>query len=387
MAAWEHILTEGQSLAVGSQGTPSLSAVSEVGNAWIAALDGTTAVPLKSATQQRPDLSLGYRAGGRRPATQFALSTHGQGGQAIAALSKGGATGKYEEAIATYLATHAARLAAGDTHSPGSVHFIQGEADQTFGTPRATYLAALTKLLADHRADLSAPTLAMICSQTATWAHYGNAPSIGLAQLDGARTVPGLYLVGGQYQLEYYTDGLHLTNIGYYHLGELHERAHEAVRTGAGWAPFAPIATALQPSYLDVQFHVPIGALQFDTTIVPAQANMGFSLSGTAATITAATLNGTDKVRLALSRPIVEATARVGYGVVANNGSVGLGNLCDSEATVSAKDGKRLANWALHFDDSLGVVPVGPTTGFAVSTIYLTMPDKRLIQITPAQLG
>lgn len=382
MADWEHILDEGQSLSVGSQGDPSLSTVSEAGNAWIAASDGTTAVPLKSSVQQRPGLSMGYRIGASRPGKQFAISNHGLGGQSLAQLSKGGSSGKYEQAIACGLATRSAKLGLGDTFAFGPMHLIQGEADQTFGTPRAAYLATLTQLHADHLTDLGIGSLPMVSSQTATWAHYGNAPSIGLAQLDAARTLPWFYLMGGQYQLSYAPDGLHMDNVGYYHLGELHARAHEAVVAGTGWAPFAPIATDLHPTYLDVTFHVPTGSLEFDTTILPAQPAMGFSLSGTDAAITSAAIVGADTVRLGLSEPVTEVGARVGYGVTANNGSVGLGNLCDGDTTLSVLDGTRLANWAVHFDDDLGVTHSGPTTGFELNDLYYTLPDKRLIKIT-----
>lgn len=381
MADWKHILTSGQSLSVGSQGTPSLSTLSEVANAWIAAVDGTTVNPLKSAGQQRPDLSMGYRIGEARPTKQFALSTHGLGGNSIAQLSKGGSSGKYEEFIACGNATRSAKLALGDTFAFEPMHWIHGESDQTLGTPRSVYLAALQQLHADQLTDLAIASLPMISSQTATWAHYNNAPSIGLAMVDAARTLSWFHLACPQYQLEYYTDGLHLRNIGYYHLGELHARAHEAVVSGAGWAPFAPIATTVAIDHVDVQFHVPNGALEFDTTIVPAQENMGFSLSGTAAEILSAYIVYNDTVRLMTDRPITEVGARVGYGVVQNNGSVGLGNLCDGETAVSAKDGTRIANWALQFDDDLGVVNTGPTTSFLVNALYLTMPDKRLIKL------
>jgi hypothetical protein len=51
-------------------------------------------------------------------------------------------------------------------------------------------------------------------NRTVTWAHYEIAPSIGLEQLDIARTIPGVWAVGGQHQLPY-ADGLHMNNVGY----------------------------------------------------------------------------------------------------------------------------------------------------------------------------
>ena len=359
----KHVLTSGQSLAVGSQGTPSLSTASETANTFLLAADGTIATPLKNATTQYPQLSMGYRIGASRPAETFAFSTHGLSGKTIAELSKGGSTGMYEQAIA-YVTASARQVEA--------LHWIQGEADQTFATPQATYLTSLATLHANYTADIAAITaqssLPLITSQTATWAHYGTPASIGLAQLKAAREQAGVYLVGGQYQLEYYTDGLHMTNVGYYHLGELHARAHEAVISGAGWAPFAPVGTNLTPGYLDVAFHVPTGALEFNTTRVPAQPNMGFSLHGTTATITGVSLVASDAVRLTLSKAVTEPGAAVGYGVAYDNGSVGLGNLTDGETTTSVYDGARLANWAVHFKDDLGIAASGETTAFRASS-------------------
>ena len=86
MAVFEHYLTLGQSLSVGSSGTPSISTVSEVGNAWIVAADGTAAIPLKSSTAQLPYLTMGYRVAAANPSKVMGFSTHGLSGQSIAML-------------------------------------------------------------------------------------------------------------------------------------------------------------------------------------------------------------------------------------------------------------------------------------------------------------
>jgi hypothetical protein len=361
VGVFKHYLTLGQSLPDGSQGTPALSTASEVANAYIVATDGTIANPLKSSTTQRPYLSMGYRIAAASPADTFGFSTHALSGQSIAQLSKGGSSGRYEQAIATVTAVHTARVAAGDTYTVPWINWFQGEADQTFGTTRAAYRAALLQLMADYAADImaitgqAAPPKWMI-NQTATWAHYENAPSIGLEQLDIARTVPNVWAVGGQYQLPY-ADGLHMNNVGYYYIGELIGRAINAVDAGQSWEPFAPSVITATADGLTVTFDVPTEPLVLDTALVPEQPFYGFSLTGTAASITGVSLSGSATVTIATDKPVTESTARLGYGVDANNGDVGLGNLRDSNASVSVYDGHALPDFALHASDSFTPYP------------------------------
>jgi hypothetical protein len=360
VGTFKHYLTLGQSLPDGSQGTPALSTVSEVTNAYIVATNGTIANELKSSTIQRPYLSMGYRIAAASPADTFGFSTHALSGQSIAQLSKGGSSGRYEQAIATVTAAHTARVAAGDTYTVPWINWFQGEADQTFGTTRAAYRAALLQLMADYAADIMAitgqaePPKWMI-NQTATWAHYENAASIGLEQLDIARTIPGVWAVGGQYQLPY-ADGLHMNNVGYYYVGELIGRAINAVNAGAAWKPFAPSSITATADGLTVTFDVPTGPLVLDTVLIPEQPFYGFSLSGTAAVITGVSLAG-DTVTITTDKPVTESTARLGYGVSSNNGAVGLGNLRDSNAALSGYDSHPLPDFALHASDSFTPFP------------------------------
>lgn len=368
-----HTITSGQSLSIGGVGTPALSTVSEEPNALLAASGGVLSA-LQSSTAQAPQLSMGYALARARPGQRLAFSTHGQGGRSIAQLSPGGDTGLYEQAIGRVNATRAAEVAAAGSYGVEALHWIQGEQDQELGTSLANYVASMVALRDAYRAGTDTPDLPMISSQTASWGYYGTPARIGLAQLRAARENDGIYIVGGQYQLPY-IDGQHPTNVGYYRLGELHARAHQAVIDGSGWAPFAPISYELTPSRIDVRYHVPYGPLRFDTAVVPAQPHRGFSLSGTAAAITAVALVSADTVRLSISRPITESTAAVGYGVSSVVGGVGAGNLADSHPGVSAYDSAPLANWALHSLD-----PVAPLPGSVAwrGALYVTLPGGEL---------
>jgi len=361
MVAVEHYVTFGQSLPDGSQGAPSISTVEEVSNAFIYVLAGTRANALRSATIQRPYISMGYRIAAASPGKIFGFSTHALSGQSIAQLSKGGSSGRYEQMLTTITNAHAAEVAAGNTHTVPWINFFQGEADQTFGTTRADYRARFLQLKADFTADVMAATGQVtppkwMINQTATWAHYENAPSIGLEQVDMARTIPNVWCVGGQYQLPY-ADGLHMNNVGYYYMGEMIGRAINAVNAGGAWKPFAPSAITATAGGLEVTYDVPVGSLVLDTALIAQQPSYGFSLAGTAATITGVSLTGASTVTITTDRPVTESTARLGYGVTANNGSVGLGNLRDSNASLSGYDGSPLPDFALHLSDAFTPFP------------------------------
>jgi hypothetical protein len=99
-----------------------------------------------------------------------------------------------------------------------------------------------------------------------------------------------------------------------------------------------------------VTFDVPTGPLVLDTVLIPEQPFYGFSLDGTAAVITSASLAG-DTVTITTDKPATEATARLGYGVSANNGEVGLRNLRDSNAALSGYGSHPTPDFALHASD------------------------------------
>lgn len=390
MSVFEHYLTLGQSLPDGSQGTPSLSTVSEVTNAFIVATNGTIANELKSATIQRPYLSMGYRIAATDASKVFGFSTHALSGQSIAQLSKGGSSGRYEQSIATVTAAHTARSAAGDTYSVPWINLFHGEADQTLGTSRAAYRAAFIQLMADYTTDIMAITGQPVApkwmiNQTATWAHYANAASIGLEQLDMARTIPNVWAVGGQYQIPYFSDGLHMTNVGYYRIGELIGRSINALRSGGTWKPFAPKTITATVGGLTVQYDMPISPLVFDTTLISAQPNYGYSLSGTSALITSVTLTASDTVTITTNKPVTESGAKLGYGVSANNGSVGLGNLRDSNTAFSGYDATPIPNWALQSNDQITPYPTLPGKIYTILQKYWLDADGRTYVVTPGR--
>jgi len=383
MATLKIVGDSGQSLDVGSQGAPAISTTTENANAFLINVPGgaLTALFRDSSGPQRPALSMMYRIADANAGQRYASTTNGMGAQTISQLSKGGSSGMYENTIAAMNAAKTAEIAAGGTVLIDPFHFIQGEQDQVGGTAFGTYKSRVLQ----YRTDLSNDTnggipIPFIMSQTATWAYYGTEARIGLAQLDLARTLPDVYALA-QYQLPYASDGLHMTRVGYYRLGELHARIHNAVTSGLGWKPFAPKTRVLNPSSIVLKFDVPSGSLAFDTTVVAAQPNYGFSLSGTAATITSVTITASDEITIGISQPITEPGSAVGYGVKYGTGP-GLGNLRDSETAVSKYDNAPLANWALHFSDDLGIPQPEATKLWVTSDKYLIGPSGALYQLS-----
>lgn len=381
-----HDLVAGQSLAAGTPSVtsplpPPLTTTPE--NSRARMVNKTTGalidlVPDGSPLRQRPELSRLPRIAEANPGQVFATSTHAQGSQTIAMLSPGGSSGKYEEAILTVQRAKAAATSAGQSYLVRGLSWIQGEADTSAGTTAAAYKAAVLALRDAYTTDVGAATGQsalgpFVMSQTATWPHYSSDPRISLAQLDLARTVSGFYLVGGQYQLPGYEDGLHLTPLGYYYLGELHARAWNRITSGAGWLPFSPNTVTVTGSTIVLDYDVPTGSLVLDTTTVPAQPNYGFSVTGTPASIASVAVTGPKQVTITMTSPIQGAGGQVGYGVTApvvGAGSPpGRGNLRDSDPGVSAWDGVPLRNWAALWQSDL---PAGGSlSAWQINGVYL----------------
>lgn len=361
MADVKHSLSSGQSLSVGWLGTPIISTVTEAANSRYAT--GTTMSTLVASGVQKHEVSMGYRLSQAYPAVTYAVSGHGVAGESIANLSKGGSTGAYEAATTRVTDMRTGRIAAGDTYAVTAFHFIQGERDQLDGTTQQHYIDLAVQMLTDLRADIAAiqgaaQTFPFILSQTSTWGRVSAPASIGLAQLRLAREMPGFYLACPQYQLPYNADNIHLTPAGYYYLGELHARAERKIIDTGTWKPVAPTGYTVVGNTIKVAYDVPVAPLVFDTTAIAAQPNMGYSLTGTLATITGVSITGPKEVTVTCNQPPTEPTTRLGYGVSSGLYS-GLGNLRDSETAVSAYDAKPLPNWAVHSSDYLtGTNPV-----------------------------
>lgn len=373
-----HVLGTGQSLAVGSQGTPLLSTTQPFDNYMFntgpvaGGVNLSSFVPLTERGVETMSSALAALATQMaetevlaalpppRNKHRILVSVHGVGGTAYAGLKKG--TAPYANGMAQVTAARDITQKTGLTYVVRAVTNVHGESDHIAGN--AAYEQNLVEWQADYEKDVRAITLQpepipMFQTQVSSWTRYGQATSlIPQAQLDAHVKNQGkIILVGPKYFLPY-ADGVHLTGQGYRWLGEYYAKAYRTVvLEGRAFEPVRPKSARIAGNDVIVDFHVPSPPLVFDTQRVTAVANMGFELSNGAARppiIQSVTIMGPDKVRIqcATTPP---ATTRVRYAFTGNALAFGgprtgpRGNLRDSDPTKS-RNGDDLFNWSVHFD-------------------------------------
>lgn len=372
MVEIEYSILTGQSYVGGSESTPALtptprwpSNVTQVlsqpdatneghalgtrvtmqeGDGWGVVVDG-----------QRPSSTLAWGVYERRmlddPSAHVTLATRGQGGASLAQISQG--TAFYND----HLSRVTAAVALNDELRVYMIHLMQGERDQDIGTTEASYLSTLQSLYDDYNADLKAATgqsqdvLGIVQDQM----DADRDMTIGLAQLKAHRQFAFHTLAGPRYHLPRFSDELHLINVGYYKLGEIHARAHNAVRDG-GWEPVHPWQISIDGTTVRVRFHVPVMPLVFDTTTVAAVTDMGFSYHDTASPLDGGPMSAdivnvaieADSVLLELDQAPGGADPHIAYGSINRHG-----NLRDSDPLESQHDATPLRNWCCHFYDPI----------------------------------
>ena len=379
--ALNHVLSTGQSLSVGSQGTPILSTTQPFENVMFVTgvrAGGTgltsfvplveTGVETMSAGMSSliTDLARNDTLKGK-PAPKndhrLLVSCHGVGGTAYVGLKKG--TVAYQNGMAQVTAGMALAKAASLTYVVRAVTNVHGESDHV--AMNATYEQDLVDWQKDYETDVKAATgqtepIPMFHTQMSSWTKYGQATSaIPQAQLDASTKSGGkIVMVGPKYFLSYVADGVHLSAQGYRHMGEYYAKAYRrVVLEGKAWEPVRPKTVTLAGDTIRVVFHVPTPPLVFDTTLVAAAANRGFEYtddSGAPPAIASVALDGPDAVTIKLAAaPSAAAKKRVRYAFTGVAGATGgpttgaRGTLRDSDATPS-RNGSPLWNWAVHFD-------------------------------------
>lgn len=326
---------------------------------------------------QRPSSTLGYGIYERRresdPSAQVTVVTRGNSGADLSSLSQG--TNPYNDLIARL--TDAEPLV--DSIQVVMLHLMQGERDQIIGTTDATYLSLLEALYEDYNVDCKAVTgqnqdiVGLVQDQMDNYRDL----RIGLTQLKAHRQFSFHYLAGPRYHIPRAADDLHLINVGYYKLGEIHARAHNRVRDG-GWEPVHPWQITLDGTTVRVRFHVPVMPLVFDTTTVPSVTDRGFSYHDTADPTAAGPMSAeivdvsieADTVVLELDQAPAGGAPHISCGVI--NRHI---NLRDSDPFASQYDGAPLRNWCCHFYDPIdyeGSPPQALRTAGVVTSGSLT---------------
>ncbi len=382
-----HVLGAGQSLSVGTAGSPRLTGTQPYDNLTFSSgvVSGgtglTSLVPLienslsegrsvetpwsafaNLVTKAARESVLVNEVPGRRT-HDLLVSSHGVGGVSYAGLKKG--TQPFANGMAQVAAGLSLARAAGKSYVVRAVAIMHGESDHI--ERNSNYQANLVEWYADYAAGIKAITcqnipVPMFESQISSWSVLGQATSdIPSAQLAAHLAVPGgIILVGAKYHLPYSPDGLHPTNEGYRHLGEDYAKAYRrVVLEGGSWEPLRPLSVTRSGVVITVRFSVPAPPLVLDTTRVTNPGQFGFEYvdaSARPAQIVSVSLTGPDTATITLSEVPTASGKRLRYAFTAAPGNPAgpatgpRGNLRDSDPTVS-RHGYELFNWAVHFDE------------------------------------
>lgn len=348
-------IVTGQSLAVGPGPAP-ISTTPEYPEAVYRAGPRDRPLTVGSGTGQA-GCSLGYRLHEFTGSTVI-IASSGAGGSTLRQISKGGDTGVYERAMTDVAASMRLVGLDGGFADVRTLHLIHGESDMQARTDQPTYRAQMRRLLADYTDDIAAiggraVRPRMIVCQVNSWPQYElDQPTVGLAQLAEHVDSDRVFLVGPKYHLPSQADGIHLTSVGYYRLGEYHARVAARLMAGRSWEPLRPLAAKLEGRRIVVPFAVPATPLRFDTSTVPPEPHHGFTFTDDSESpppITSVELEGDGtSVVVGLESAPAGSQRRLRYGFRNQRG-----NLRDSETVTSRLDGAELANWCVHFDQEV----------------------------------
>ena len=377
-----HILGTGQSLSVGAAGEPPLSTKQPYDNMMF----NTGVIAGGTNLTSFVDLAEGPTV--ETFSSEFAneisklgtakhdllISGHGISGRPYSVIKKGGTEPAYANGMAQVKAGHDLAVAAGKTYVVRGVTNVHGESDHQIDN--AHYKEDMIEFQSNYDADVKAMTgqtepVPMFMTQFSTWTIIGggNHPtpittSIIPAQMLAAHIErPGkIVLVGAKYHLPYAADGLHLTNVGYQHMGEDYAKVYKhVVLEGKTWEPIRPKKVTRAGKVITVQFFVPSPPLVMDTTIVsdPGKNGFEFAQTGSVVAIESVAIAGADTVTITLASEPTGTNQRIRYAFTGTSGAKGgpttgpRGNLRDSDATPSLGN-YPLFNWCIHFDE---VVP------------------------------
>ena len=394
-----HVFNYGQSLSVG-QAAPAISTTQSYDNLmfvrgmrpqydypaetaaqWYASLQPAIEAqsPTQSILAETPSMGTGDSIKERilvedglaynSMSYQLLLSAPGYGATNISQLSKG--TTHYNRMVEQAQYGLALANAANKTYAVQAVTWTQGESDYISGTTQAAYVTALNTLIADINTDIKAATgqtknIPVIGYQIASHKVYSRTtPNIALGQLEVEGSNPLVYIATPMYHFAYAgAADAHLTNVSSRWLGAYYGLAYKRiVIDGVDWKPLKPLSSMKQGKTAVIKFHVPVGRLVLDTTLVAANTNYGFELVdsvGAALTISSIAVIGPDTVKV-VAAATIPAGAKLRYAW-SGSGTVGSsdgprGNLRDTQGDSIVFDptgiNKPMHNWCVIFELSL----------------------------------
>ena len=365
-----HILSTGQSLAVGAASTAE-SVKQPYGNLMLAfgvqasaGFSGPFAPLVESGVETMSsalanaltDLALTDGI----PLVSL-VSVHGGGGTPYSGVKKG--TALYQRGLDQVSGALERTKVNGQSYVVRAVTSVHGESDSL--AKSTTYEADIIQWQVDYETDVQRLTgqtlpVPMFHTQNSQQAES----RIPFDMLAAHIAAPGkVILVGPKYHLTY-SDGTHLTTSSYKHLGEDYAKAYRrVVLEGGTWEPVRPKTITRDGATILIVFHVPVPPLVLDTTLVPANDHYGFGYVDATAdpakprapgqdpVIERVEVIAPDTVRITLSSvPIVPGRIRYAVDYVGNTGPHG--NLRDSDATPS-RFGFDLSNWGVQFEEDI----------------------------------
>ncbi|HSE56663.1 MAG TPA: fibronectin type III domain-containing protein, partial [Candidatus Paceibacterota bacterium] len=401
-AAYYHILSTGQSLAVGYNSTTALTTTQPYNNLMLTNGVEATSTPLialresgngENGNVETPSSAMANTIRALdvfgRP---FIVGLHGHGGAPYNDIKKG--TSYYSRGMTQ--ATNSASYVTGTlggVYYPRAVTLTHGETDYDNGVSAATYQGYLEEMQNDYETDLNtiagtSGTIPLFINQM----NAGLTGTIAVSQLDAHRdNTDSIILVGPKYQMEYASDHVHLTNTGSKYLGELMGKVMEKVLLqGESWNPLMPTAVSRVGAVITASFAIPTGTLAIDTTLVAQRPNYGFEFTqtgGNSPTISSVSLTNNDtEVQVTLSATPTGTNQRLRYAYTctgnhtgaydflcgdADDGTYVGGNIRDTDSTTSSATGSTglvLYDWLVAFDEPITSDTTAPTVSSITST-------------------
>lgn len=372
-----HVLSTGQSLALGFNAFPILSTSQPYHNLSLSS---------NFLGVDPPFIDLQEINGHESPSSGLAnslhvldsasgtvvIGMHASSGAPYLDLKKG--TGPWLQAMTQVTRTNqtAHALDSNATYFPVGVTVVHGEADNNAGRA-AFYQGYLEEWQRDYEHDidsiLGSPVgIPLFVSQMNT----GWSGEMAVAQLNAHKANPGkIILVGPKYQYRYF-DGLHLNNNESKHLGEMLAKViNEVSLKGYTWNPLMPTAVNRNGNVIVVQYHIPFGTLDIDTTSVAKRPHLGFEFVQTGGNnvsiVDVALINNASQVQITLSGIPTGSNQLLRYAYTCYAGGTGFpacgnaadsmnvgGNIRDMDSTVSqaiGSTGMPLYNWSVAFEE------------------------------------
>lgn len=333
------ILGYGQSLSEGQNGKPAISLVQPYSNLMLAGgvrirpgesgYNPTAYAPLvESDYGTRGECPVSATCNGivRRAVGDGELSTNwvmlgaacGRGGRSVEQLYPAPlGEGYYEKMVQIVKDCAALSKSQNKTYSVWAYTWDQGETNYIGNWTHSAYqymqyqleiFDTLTRQVVEITGQRFRPYL--FTYQVGAHRKYSvDDMSIALAQWRSSRQRPDVVLATPVYIMPTSADLLHLTNEGYWLLGEYRSRAiyETMIRRSGKWRPLEPVSVAWSAEHIDIKFHVPRGELVLDTALAAAVPNFGFDVreAGSVVTdlITSVAVTAPDTVRLTLARP------------------------------------------------------------------------------------